>query len=111
MKSHYSKLIDVPDNSINQYTDNRLITYIVRYMIKYFHEQFTQQPIRNSYKVLNIEFSNIANKKIIHQIDTMIEFLGLTVTSARKEKAIDLITEYATAQITVPWKLDINDYT
>lgn len=111
MKNHYGKLIDVPDNSINQYTDKRLITYIVRHMIKYFHAQFKQQQIGNYYKVFNIEFSSIANKQIIHQIDDIIEFLGLTVTTARKENAIKLITEYSTAQIAVPWNLDINDYT
>ena len=111
MKSHYGKLTNVPDDSINQHTDSRLITYIVRYMIKYFHTQFNQQSIENSYNVFNIEFSSIADKQIIHQLSDIIEFVGLTVTPTRKEKAIELITKYANAQITVPWKLDINDYT
>lgn len=111
MQINQNKLKNIPVGSINKFTDLKLVTYIQKYaMLESWCFNFFEPVESNLYSVYNINFSDIANKKIIDLLDEIINFLGIKVTQERKEEAIRLLTEYADAQTPVPWKLTLEDY-
>lgn len=109
VQTKHQKLKNIPHNSIDISTDLKLVTYIQKYS-KVNNEHFNKPVISDSYDVYNINFSDIANKNLIGQLDELIEFLDIEVSAERKAAAIQMINEYADAQTVVPWKLNLEDY-
>ena len=105
----YQRLKNIVPGTINESSDLKLVTYIRKYgsLNDYY---FTNPILSDLYNVYNINFSDIANKNLIGQLDELIDFLDIKVTAERKKIAIQMINDYADAQIPVPWKLSLEDY-
>jgi len=92
------------------WADVRNMTFITRWLnnqtSKRFNSISTSMASQNN--VLNVKFSDIHSGKIITQLDHIIEFCGITISSARRENAMRLIRQYSSAQTPVPWSLDSN---
>ena len=105
----YQRLKNIVPGTINESSDLKLVTYIRKYgsLNDYY---FTNPILSDLYNVYNINFSDIANKNLIGQLDELIDFLDIKVTAERKKIAIQMINDYADAQIPVPWELNVEDY-
>ena len=110
IKTKYNKLLDIPSKSMNNQTDIKLLTYIQRYATENYNVRYQTYQPRVDFPKFDINFTDIASKKIIDILNNLIEFLNIPVTDKRKTNAVGLINRYADAQIPVPWKLNINEY-
>lgn len=109
LQTKHNRLQNIMPGTINKSSDLRLVTYIRKYGSLNDYN-FVKPMISNLYDVYNINFSDIANKKIIGLLDEIINFLGIKITDKRKADAIQMINAYADAQKVVPWKLNLEDY-
>jgi hypothetical protein len=110
IKSEYKKLLDVDEQSINNETDVKLLTYIEKYSGDCGRKQYQGYVPATNHNIFEIKFSDIASKQILNTVDSIIDFLQVDVAPGRKENVINIINNYADAQITVPWQLTLNDY-
>jgi hypothetical protein len=112
IKQNYKKLNSVPLRSADK-CNTKLLTYICAIGAIDKSKQFIEYPFDSSYKdkVFTLQFADIQNKKIIAQLDALIDFLGIAVSEERKLSTIQMIHEYAESQIKVPWEMDINTFT
>lgn len=89
---------------------------LISWMFKYSNEKFdipkmfmdVAQSCTTEH--INVEFSDIASKRIIDKLDFIANFVGVTLTDERRKNAIELVEIYANAQITVHWPLLPDDY-
>jgi hypothetical protein len=110
IKKHFKKLLNIPNNSLNRFTNQKLLTYIFRFSQENLYKEFEKCCFKNSNNMYNIKFSDIVNKTIINQLDDIVKFLGITVTQERWNATIKMIHDYADSQTNVPWKLTLEDY-
>ena len=91
-----------------QWGDVQNMSFIARWLNNQTSKRFnsTSTAMASQSNVLNIDFSDIYSGKIITQLDHIIEFCGITISSARQDNAMRLIQQYSLAQTPVPWSLD-----
>lgn len=104
------RLKHITNESLLQDSDIKLLTYIHKFSMQDRFSKYSKYVLPSSEQAFDIEFSSIANKKILDQLDELIKFVGVNVTPERKRNTIEMITRYANAQITVPWQLNLHDY-
>jgi len=112
IQQEMKKLTDLDPDSLNETSDLQLLTYINQTGMIRMRTNFKAHTCHESYKdrVFTIQFSDILDKKIAGQLDSLIEFLGITVTQEKKATAIKMINTYADSQTTAPWQLDLDTY-
>ena len=90
-----------------QWGDVQNMSFIARWLNNQTSKRFnsTSTAMASQSNVLNIDFSDIYSGKIITQLDHIIEFCGITISSARRDNATRLIQQYSAAQTSVPWSL------
>lgn len=90
-----------------QWGDVRNMSFIARWLNNQTSKRFNSisTAMASQSNVLNIDFSDIYSGKIITQLNDIIEFCGLTTSSARRDNAMRLIQQYSAAQTPVPWSL------
>jgi hypothetical protein len=104
-----NKLVDLKLEDI-KITDTKLMTYIAKNVSIRFSERFRDFPLTNVEHLYNIERGDVVNGSLVNKLDELAEFIGIEITDNRRANAIELIKKYTAAQITCPWKIDINDY-
>jgi hypothetical protein len=84
------------------------MSFIARWLNNQTSKRFnsTSTAMASQSNVLNIDFSDIYSGNIITQLNDIIEFCGITISSARRDNAMRLIQQYSSAQTPVPWSLD-----
>jgi inhibitor of KinA sporulation pathway (predicted exonuclease) len=90
-----------------QWGDVRNMSFITRWLNNQTSKRFSSisTAMASQSNVLNISFSDIYSGKIITQLNDIIEFCGITISSARRDNATRLIQQYSAAQTSVPWSL------
>jgi hypothetical protein len=90
-----------------QWGDVRNMSFITRWLNNQTSKRFNSisNTLASQSNVLNIDFSDIYSGKIITQLNDIIEFCGITISSARRDNATRLIQQYSSAQTSVPWSL------
>lgn len=92
--------------------DLKFLTYVYKFTVgqqiiqKYNKFALDISPDR----IFNIDFADIASKKLLLYLKDVCEFLEISANNERIENAHNLIETYARAQIKVPWKFSIDDY-
>jgi len=91
-----------------QWGDVRNMSFITRWINNQTSKRFNSisNTLASQSNVLNIDFSDIYSGNIITQLNDIIEFCGITISSARRDNATRLIQQYSSAQTPVPWGLD-----
>jgi len=106
----HGRLGNLSADDINQNTDTKLCTYILKYGAENKIKQFIEFDSNKLSNVFNLAFVDIFTGKFENQLDELIGFLNIQVTPRRKEKTLALIKAYADLQIPVPWKLTLEEY-
>jgi hypothetical protein len=108
IQQQYNRLHWVDANNIISYqNDIKLMCYIM----KFGTLRLWVRSENNLPWCYWVKFKDVFNRNLINQLDDIIKFLDIKVTTERKQATIQLINEYAEAQKTMPWKLTIEDYT
>jgi hypothetical protein len=108
VKTTHGKLLNVGEIREGNY-DARLMTFLQAFGTTKFTSQYLSYDI-DKLDHYNIKFSDVGNGSIINQLLDLINYLELNPSSGTIEALEVLIKDYVSAQITIPWKLDINDY-
>lgn len=89
-------------------TDTKLLTYLA----KFTHEKnnANRTAFQLNYDHFEIDWKDIVNKNFINKLDDLCGFLDIKLTDANRKTAANMLTQYADAQITCPWRLALDDF-
>jgi len=87
----------------------QLICAMEKLIVGWYSQQFAKLVPFAAAPEYNLPFHTIANQQIIGLLEEMSEFVGIQLTDDRRANCIELINQYANAQISIPWKIDINE--
>ena len=109
IQTTHNRLLNIPLSSLNTQLDLRLLTYIQMHLFSYYSFTDDYKNIRPS-KNFTIKFEDIMNKQVIDQLDSLITFLGLSVTEERKQATIQMIHSYVDNQIIIPFDITLDSF-
>lgn len=106
----HGRLIGVDPESLTKETDLKLLVYLQKYGLEQKHVKYCSYQPTNKHPVFTIDFQDIASKKVLNQLDALIDFLEIDVSETRRDNTVKLIEQYAEAQTPVPWAVNLEDY-
>ena len=101
-----NQLLNIPNGSLNEHTDIRLLTYIKKSNINFTDDYKNIHSSKN----FTIKFEDIMNKNVIAQLDDLISFLGLSPTEERKQATRQMIHSYVDNQIIIPFDVSLDAF-
>lgn len=87
----------------------KLLTYLVKFTHKRGYK--SRMEFKLNYNYFEIDWRDIINKNLATKLDDLCNFLDIELTDARRKIASNMITQYADAQITIPWSITLDDFT
>ena len=84
-------------------------TWHMTYLARWLNHSTTQrfQMVTERYpQALALKFDDIRTGCLVHQLDDIAHYCGVTLTDQRRANAELLIQEYSQAQVPVPWNLE-----
>jgi hypothetical protein len=105
---HPNKLKNLTVDNIDK-SDVKLLTYLAKFVQRDIATD--RESFKITYDHFEIDWKDIVNKNLINRLDNLCKFLDIELTDARRKIASNMITRYADAQITCPWRITIDDFT